>query len=374
MKKFLSGVFALAILLSACQTGGVSENGLEQVKIGVIGPMSGEAAAYGEETKNILDYGLVSLNERAAEMGYEFELLFEDGGCNGSDSSNSLQKLHDVDGVTFVLGGECSSESLGIVPLLEENDMFAVSALSSSPELIDISPRYHSFSYSDDSVGLAAAELMNGYERIAIITEQADWPLAFTTVVEANLDDDTELVLSLAIAEGTTNLRNELQQLKSEDLDAIFFSPNIGTSSAIWAKQIAELGEWDVDKVSQISMLSDEVMGLDTELLNGMIVVDSPRREDAEFEAMVEEITANYGSVSTLGNYYVASTLEALNQLADQIMANEGEIEGVMESFNTGSFDGYYLADTVSFDGGTFVKGMGTAYFVIENGSYALME
>jgi|TARA_B100001971_G_scaffold118850_1_gene109445 ABC-type branched-subunit amino acid transport system substrate-binding protein len=35
------------------------------------------------------------------------ELLVEDGQCNGKDATSAMQKLVNVDGVKFVIGGFC---------------------------------------------------------------------------------------------------------------------------------------------------------------------------------------------------------------------------------------------------------------------------
>jgi len=128
MKKSLisfSAVFLAITLLAGCTpsskdaAGSSSSSGsktLTTVKIGVVAPFSGDAAAFGEEIQRILDFELDTINAKAKSNGYQFELVYEDGKCNGAESNAAFQKLTDVDGVKFILGGACSSESLPMWP------------------------------------------------------------------------------------------------------------------------------------------------------------------------------------------------------------------------------------------------------------------
>lgn len=74
----------------------------EVVKIGYIGPLTGNAAAYGQDVKaGISQY----FAENPTIDGNAVEVIYEDGKCNGQDAANAAQKLVNVDKVQVILGG-----------------------------------------------------------------------------------------------------------------------------------------------------------------------------------------------------------------------------------------------------------------------------
>lgn len=63
--SLLVPVLAVVLLLSGCVNQVQQPKTIETIKIGVIAPMSGDAAAYGEQTQKVLDYILPKINEEA---------------------------------------------------------------------------------------------------------------------------------------------------------------------------------------------------------------------------------------------------------------------------------------------------------------------
>lgn len=355
----------LALALSACNSG-VESSEMTTIPLGIVSPLSGDAAIYGEEMQNIFEYALPALNEAAAANGYQFELVYEDGQCDGALASTAAQKLADFDGVEFMIGGVCSSESLGLAPLLEENGMLSLSATSSSPELRGASDYLFSLSYSDDGVGMEIARQLSEFDTIAILSEQNDYTLAMLEVVQSHLGENTEILLLEEYVKGETNFRNSLEKIQAAGAEAIFLNPNIGTAPVAIATQMEEIGGWDEVLISQFAF-GTEVPAMDLDVTDGLIVVDAPRVDSEDFLAMVAEVTETQGAVDAIGNYYVASTYDALMILTDLIMEHDADVDAVRNALATESFDGY-LGSGLSFDGETFVQGVGTANFEIRDG------
>ena len=149
MRKYL--VIALSsLVVMGCGSSMVEGDGV--LKVGVIAPLSGNAAQYGEETQRILSATLAEINANGGYNGSDVELIYEDGKCSGSDAVTAFQKLVDIDSVDAIIPF-CSSESLAIAPLTESVQMLAVSGTSSNPEIEGASPYLFSFSYSDAVIG-----------------------------------------------------------------------------------------------------------------------------------------------------------------------------------------------------------------------------
>ncbi len=366
MKKLIASLSLGALVLSGCAS---TQNGdLTTVKIGVISPLSGDAAAYGTELQRLLDYTLPSINEAAKEQGYEFELVYEDGRCNGSESTAAFQKLSELDGIEYFIGGVCSSESFAIAPLLEESGAVAVSPASSNPDLEGISPNFFTLSYSDADVSLGIAEELAKFKKVAIISEQNDFNIGLHDNVVAALEGNSnvEFVADESFAKGGTDFRNLLQKVKAANPEVVFFNSNPGVTSSALVKQYAEL-DWDVAKVSHFALLTPEIAALAPEKMEGTIIVDTPAVDDAAFNTVHSAIVAEKGTLDNFGKFYSATSLDALSILTQAIMEHDGEVSDIVEDLSEGTFAGYL--GSISFDGKTFVQGIDTAKFTITNGT-----
>lgn len=371
-RPFLAASLLGFLLVSGCANTAPSGQGdpnsgeVQEIKIGVIGPMSGDAAAYGEEMQKVLSYALPEVNEKYKTKGYQFELVYEDSKCTGADAVTAFQKLTDINGVEFIIGGFCSSESLGIAPLLESKNVLALSAGSSNPQIEGKSPYLFSLSYSDEGVGQAIAKELSQYKKVAMITEQNDYNQGIKNVVEATLKNypEVQIVANEQFEKGGTEFRNQLQKIKATEPDVLFFNPNPGVTTEALAKQFAEIQDWPVEKVSQFAFLGESIMSIAA--LNGTLVIDAPTVNATEFLAYREEIIGAKGSLDNLGNYYTASTLDALYLMAELIAESNGDPVQAQQNLSTGTFQG--RLGTLSFKGNSFVQGIGVAQFRLEKG------
>ena len=159
------------------------------IKIGFVGPLSGDAAVYGESERDAVALAIEKVNADGGIDGRTLELIAEDGLCNGKDAANAMQKLVNVDGVKFVIGGFCSSESLAIVPIGEKNGVLMFSPGSSSPDLTGISDLFVRNYPSDATQGQILAELANskGWTNVAFLQEQTDYALGVRNALQKAL-------------------------------------------------------------------------------------------------------------------------------------------------------------------------------------------
>ena len=160
------------------------------VKVGVIGPMTGDAAIYGEPNANIIKMAADEINAQGGIDGHQIELIIEDGKCSGSDAVSAAQKLINVDKVQVIIGGLCSGESLAIVPVAEKAKVSLLSIGSSSPDLTDVSKFFVRNYPSDNTQGvvLATAAVAKGITSIGFIQEQTDYALGVYKAFSAEFE------------------------------------------------------------------------------------------------------------------------------------------------------------------------------------------
>lgn len=377
MKKSIFLSFILILFLTACSVGvqnaGQNEKGknsaIQTIKVGVIMPLSGDAAAYGEEAKRIFDFELPKINEEFISKGYQFELVYEDGKCNGAESVTAFNKLTDINNISFLLGGFCSSESMGLIPLLADKKILALSGGSSSPELKGKSPNFFSLSYDDDVVGKGVADELGKYKKIAMLTEQNDYNQAMKKTTLTALQEkypDSRIVADEEFSKGGTEFRNQLEKIKAADPEVLFINSNPGVTTESLIRQLAEHKDWVLSKVGAYNLMSEKTLAIVPEILEGAVIIDTPKMNNPEFLSVIRQIVQEKGSLDNLGNYYTASYLDVLRLMAEVIAQSGNNSVKALKLLSEGTFEGYI--GKIHFGGNTFVQGIGTARFVIKNG------
>lgn len=386
MKKAVSLALGLVtmVALSGCDGTAVDQNDkgegtpvdVKTYRIGVIAPLTGDAGVYGVEAQRVWDYQLEEINREAESKGQKFELVIEDGKCDGAASVAAFQKLTDVDGISVILGGFCSSETLGIIELLEDKNVVALSAGSSNPDIEGKSPNAFTLSYSDALVGQAIAEELGKFGKVAIISEQNDYNEGLRRVVKDTLGDrfrDTEILADEVYPKGSTDMRNVLAKIKASGAESVFLNPNAGITAIALAKQIAELEDFDMKIVTQVAFASTDTISAVPGVLEGTIVVDAPGIQSSSFNDYQAKIVAANGTLDNLGAYYTASCLDALNMLTELSAKYNGDAVKIRDEIATGTFSGW-INPTFSFDGKSFVQGVPVAKYLIVNDKLELQN
>lgn len=227
------------------------------VKIGVIAPLTGEAATYGDPDRKTIDLALEEINAAGGINGNKMEAVYEDGECKGEGGATAIQKLINVDKVSIVLGGACSSESLAATPIAEQNKVLLFSAMASSPDLTGKSQYFVRNYPSDATQGQVLADVAskNGWKLVAFIQEQQDYPLGIYKAFTARFEELGGKTAKEEFRPGATDFRSTLQKLKGQKPDALFVDVQTAPSGDRVLKQLKEMG-WKVPL-----LLSDALIG-----------------------------------------------------------------------------------------------------------------
>ncbi|MDP3975942.1 MAG: ABC transporter substrate-binding protein [bacterium] len=237
MKKFLLPLLVLS--LAACSGGEQGES--DVIKIGYIGPMTGDAGSYGHDTKKGID---LYFQEHPTIQGKKVELIYEDAICNSQSAASAATKLVNIDQVKVIIGGQCSSETLGAAPVTEQHKVILISPVSSSPEVRDAGDYVFRMYPSDAIVGQTLAEEALKYERIAIITESTDYAEAYHDSVLHYLVQAQEVtpVVDEIVQPNTADFKTILQKVQNAKADVLLSIMQTPVKSGILVKQAAELG------------------------------------------------------------------------------------------------------------------------------------
>lgn len=215
------------------------------MKIGVILPMTGDAAVYGEPLSKVLQLAVDEVNAEGGVNGENLELIIEDGKCDGTSAANAAQKLINVDGVEVIIGGFCSSESLSVVPIAEAAKVAVISPGSSSPKLTGISQFFVRNYPSDSTQGAVLAAIAyndKGWRTVAFLQEQTDYALGVYQAFSAEFEKLGGTVTNEAFPTETTDFRSTITKVRGQNPDAVFVDTQTPAVAMRVISQMQQIG------------------------------------------------------------------------------------------------------------------------------------
>lgn len=271
----------------------------EPIKIGVIAPLTGDAAVYGEPTRNMIAIAIDEVNAAHGVNGAPLQAIYEDGKCNGKDGANAAQKLVNIDKVPFIIGGFCSAESLASIPIVEQGKVVLLSPGSSSPELTGKSRFFFRDYPSDASQGQVlahAAYTIKKWKKVVMIQEQTDYALGIYTAFSTNFEKlGGTKVVKEEFPTTATDFRSLLTKLKAMKPDALLIAVQTPAAAERIFKQLNDL-KW------KPSLLIDDAISGDPKTVeNNKILLEGALAAEfgidgtnPKFQRMIQSYKAKY--------------------------------------------------------------------------------
>lgn len=131
-------LFALAVAgimtmsFTACGNNSQSADS-DTFKIGGIGPLTGDAANYGNSVKNGCQVAVDEINAAGGANGKKLELLFEDDVNDAEKSVNAYNTLMDQ-GVQAIVGSVTSSPCIAVAAESEKDGILQITPSGSAKE------------------------------------------------------------------------------------------------------------------------------------------------------------------------------------------------------------------------------------------------
>ena len=148
----VAAVAACGFGLSAC--GGQGE---KVYKIGVSGPLSGDAAIYGTAVRNSAQMAVDEINANGGFNGYKFKLTALDDLCEGTKAAANYATLQEK-GMQVSLGAVTSGACLEYGKYAKEDNVFCLTPSATTDGVPVVGDNMYQMCFSDSGQGTAAAE------------------------------------------------------------------------------------------------------------------------------------------------------------------------------------------------------------------------
>lgn len=354
-------IIALVVLVaiwigwSVYQTAPPAAN--ETLKIGVMMPLTGDVATYGESVKNAIEYAASQ-----AQLD-NVQLIFEDSKCEGKDAASAINKLINVDGVSAIIGELCSGATLAAAPIAEANEVVLISPASTSPDVTNAGEYVFRTIPSDALQGAFGAELASaqGATRLAVIYSNDDYGQGFDAVLKEEFPAlGGQIVASEAVERGSTDARTQLTKIRAANPDAVYIISNSTSATVAILKQMKEVGIVNIPILGSEGLRSPDVIEGAGAAAEGLIV-SSVSSGTSEFINGYKEV---YG---TEPGPFAAQAYDAFMILAQAV--EQGAVTGpeIKNAISGISYEG--ASGNITFDENGDVTG-GYDVVIVESGEF----
>ena len=316
MKKVLSLVLALLMVLSltACGASGKADSNV--IKIGVFEPSSGDSASGGK--KEILGMQYANSLTPEIELGgktYKIELVYGDNGSSTDKAPSAASSLVSA-GVSVVLGSYGSGVSMAGGPKFEEAGLAAIGVTCTNPNVTAGNDYYYRICFLDDFQAdvLANFALDNFGAKVAYCLGESG------NEYDQGLIAFFKQVFEAAGGKVITDFTSYLNKAKSEGADVIFTPVSIA-----YAVQI----------IAQADDLGIEAPFLGSDTLDDNMVLDAVTGTDLE---LFVSTFYQEGGDETFDN----GIKEYINGNSEALAANGGN--DTISAVTAMGFDAYYVA------------------------------
>ncbi len=409
MKKFLALLLALAMMLALVACGGTGDTGTDAeetadgaastedsattgdeteaeetgdtadatvtaFKIGGIGPLTGDAATYGNAAMNGAQIAVDEINALGGDIQFEFQI--EDDVGDAETSVNAYHALTDW-GMQVLIGPVTTTPSIAVAAEAYADRVLAITPSASSTDVTAGRDNIFQICFTDPNQGLASADYIAANmpdSTIGILYRNDDaysQGIRDSFVAEAAIQGLTVAYEGTFTADTQTDFSVQLAAAQAAGVDLLFL-PIYYTPASVILNQANSMGYaptfFGVDGMDGILTLE----GFDTSLAEGVILLTPFSATDEASADFVATYEANYGETP---NQFAADGYDAVYALYYAIqqagvtadMSAADICEALIPAMTQITVEG--LTGTLSWSDNGEVSKEPAAY-VIQNGEY----
>ena len=321
LTKLLSLVLCLAMLfsLAACaskddtttdtssdtsdtaDTTDTTSDGEKTVRLGLIGPMTGDNANYGTSTRDGAQIAVDEINEAGGVNGYTFVLDTQDSQGDPDSAVSAYGKLMDS-GMNVSLGCVLSGEAQSVITAAVEDGILIVTPTSSAVACIEGNPNAFRVCFNDAAQGTASADYIadNGLATKVAVFYQSDIDYSaglYETFQAEAANRGLEIVEEQTFTAGSnTDFSTQINAIRDSGCELVFL-PIYAAEAATFLTQAAG----KLDGVTYFGC--DGLDGIqtkisDTSLIEGIMMLTpfAADAEDAATQSFVEKYVPVHGT------------------------------------------------------------------------------
>jgi branched-chain amino acid transport system substrate-binding protein len=259
--SLVSAVLAVALAgtFLACDKNG------KEIRIGGVGPLTGEAATFGVSTKNGYDMAVAEWNAKGGVLGKQVKLTFADDKGDPAEGATVFTKLIEQDKSVAIIGTVMSKVSLAGAPICQNAKIPMIATSSTNPKVTEVGDYIFRACFIDPFQGTVGAKFafedLKAKTAACIFDVGNDYTKGLSEFFKAKFTAlGGQVVGYEGHATGTTDFKAQLTKVLAAKPDVLYVS-DYYNDVALIAKQARELGfkgpmlggdGWDSPKLMEV--------------------------------------------------------------------------------------------------------------------------
>lgn len=338
MKKLFLFILSIIFTLGGCNRSSSSSD----INIGVILPLTGSAAVWGNNALNGINLAMDEMEDELESKDYKINLVVEDSKSDPKIAVSALKKVIIQNNVPIVIGDIASSSVLAMTPIAERNEVVLLSPGASNPDISDAGEYIFRNWQSDALEGSIAAEFIHDtldVNEVAVFNVNNAYGTGLANAFKAKFKElGGSILIQETFEQGDTDVRTQLNKINDANVNHVFM-PGYPNEMGIALRQAKELG-MDNQFISTQSFDDPTIIEIAGDAANG-VIFSIPKPPDTTK-------TVVYNFIEGYKEKYGKAPGVCSNTGYDAIRII---IKGLNEGIRTGTEFKSYLNDLEDFSG-----------------------
>ena len=378
MKKLLTVILSASLamsILAGCSGGKESESGEKSLDIGVLAPLTGVNAEYGEGFDIASKMALETLDNATTSNGYKINLVLKDSKGDPKEGSDLARLFGDREETIAILGDFTSSSAMANAPIVDAAGIVQLSPTASNPDYAAMSDYcFGIIGRQDNEAPFFAERVLGNYmdaKDVGVVYINSDWGLSCYDNFMIKADEiGLNVVETVNYVQDEKDFSSLITKLKAADPEVIAIMDQGAVPQVI--NQIRSIG-WDVPITTIGPGTSQQVLDLSGENAEGL-VLSTPFFYDPQDEVLTgwkDEFVSRSGFEPTVHPAFAYDATLMLIEAIEACGDEEVTREKVRDNLAAIEFNG--ITGPIKFNEAGDVN---REYVIcaVENGEYVLKE
>lgn len=363
----LASVMAMTMLVGCGSSDGSSSKsaGGDVIKIGGIGPLTGDASTYGISVKEGALLLENEINEAGGIDGKKIQFIFEDDQADPNSALQAFNKLVDNDKVCAILGGVTSGATLAIAPNATSSKVPMLTPTGTEPTITKVGGEYmfrgcFIDSFQGDILGTYANEKLDAKTAAVLYCSGSDYSMGIAKSFKEKFEGAGGTVSEfLTYNEGDNDFKAQLTKIKSANPDVIVL-PDYYNVVGLITKQARGMGITS-QFLGGDGWESEDLVKIGGDSVDGALYMNHYYAAD-EAKIVKDFVSAYKAKYNKEPDCFAALAYDSAKILVEAIdKADSTEGEAIKEALKATSIEN--VTGKISFDenrsavkGGTIIK------------------
>jgi branched-chain amino acid transport system substrate-binding protein len=298
-----------------------SAQGAKAVKLGLMVPITGNQAQYGDDMRRGAELALAQLNAAKTISDTTLTLQVEDSKGDPQEAANVAQKFVSQGDITAVIGDFSSTACLAAAPIYQRAGVIMLTPVASHPDIT----KTGSYIFRDTPIAASECGAVTGWAKeldfktVAVIGRNDDYGRAYGQIFRKQAEAYGATVVGEEyIAGDSQDLKPLITGMRAKQPQAVFLAM-FQVEAALLFRQSKEMN-FHPTFMSGAGLFNPQLLNLARDAANGLLLVSTyfPESDRPQVKDFVAAFKAKYNAVPSK---FSAHTYDSVGMVVSAIKA-----------------------------------------------------